>query len=138
MLHEAVTWSGTENSARSSLPNRNGGKPVSSSSSSTFPPSGFRGVFSVQLQAPQPWASGSKETLWSQASVGGGKRACLQKGPMGEDEVKGRPGKASNAHFHTSTYQRPPWVLGPSRPAAPTKHLKGLQLQPSSSLASGP
>lgn len=89
-----VTWSGTEPSARPSLSKSDGRKPVSPSSSacastvssaSLPPPPAPRGVFSARLQAPQPWASGSEEALWSQASVGGGKRARLRKGHMGTE-----------------------------------------------------
>lgn len=116
--HEAVTWSGTRCSARASLSSRDRGKPASSSSSSwssaslvsssfLSPHPGPRRVFLVQLQAPQPWASGSEEAFWSQASVGGGKRAGLRKGHMVDEGVGRRDHQHSPPHQHLLV----PWCV---------------------------
>lgn len=51
---------------------------VSLSLPALLPALGTKEVFSVLPQAPQPWASGSEETVWSQASVGGGKSSLLR------------------------------------------------------------
>lgn len=119
-FHSVVTWSGTGHSARPSLSKRDSRKPASSSSSSSASPvssssppaPGPRRVFSAGLQAPQPWASGSEEALWSQASVGGGKRARLRKGHMAAG-VWGRPG------FRAHSTPAPACALLGFKPALP-------------------
>lgn len=78
--------------------------PSASPGSSSFlsPPPGPREGFWALLQAPQPWASESVETLCSQASVGGGKRVWLRNGHMG-----GSVDHGLRAHLHTSTCPPP-------------------------------